>query len=122
MVFQTRDVVDAALSGGGGTISIPELRVDGGAVKNNFLCQLQADVLGIPVLRPVISEATVFGAMLMAGLSTGIYSSLDDVAGKCKLDRRFEPSMSRDQADSMYAGWREARDLTRGWAQKVNTD
>jgi glycerol kinase len=122
MVFQTRDVVDAALSGGGGTISIPELRVDGGAVKNNFLCQLQADVLGIPVLRPVISEATVFGAMLMAGLSTGIYSSLDDVAGKWKLDRRFEPSMSRDQADSMYAGWREARDLTRGWAQKVNTD
>ncbi|WP_420121902.1 FGGY family carbohydrate kinase [Nakamurella sp.] len=122
MVFQTRDVVDAALSGGGGTISIPELRVDGGAVKNNFLCQLQADILGIPVLRPVISEATVFGAMLMAGLATGIYSSLDEVAGKWKLDRRFEPSMSRDQADSMYAGWREARDLTRGWAKKVNTD
>ena len=122
MVFQTRDVVDAALSGGGGTITIPELRVDGGAVKNNFLCQLQADVLGIPVLRPVISEATVFGAMLMAGLATGIYSSLDEVAGKWKLDRRFEPSMSRDQADSMYTGWREARDLTRGWAKKVNTD
>lgn len=122
MVFQTRDVVDAALSGGGGTISIPELRVDGGAVKNNFLCQLQADVLGIPVLRPVISEATVFGAMLMAGLATGIYSGLDEVAGKWQLDRRFEPSMSRDQADSMYAGWREARELTRGWAQKVNTD
>ena len=122
MVFQTRDVVDAALSGGGGTISIPELRVDGGAVKNNFLCQLQADILGIPVLRPVISEATVFGAMLMSGLSTGIYANLDELQGKWKLDRRFEPSMSRDQADSMYAGWREARDLTRGWAKKVNVD
>jgi glycerol kinase len=90
-------------------------------VKNNFLCQLQADVLGIPVVRPKIAEATVFGTMLMAGLSTGIFSSLDDVAGRWQLDRRFEPSMSRDQADSLYAGWREARDLTRGWARKVPT-
>ena len=100
-------------------ISIPELRVDGGAVKNNFLCQLQADILGIPVVRPKISEATVFGTMLMAGLSTGVFSSLDEVAGMWQLDRRFEPTMSRDQADSMYAGWREARELTRGWANKV---
>lgn len=122
MVFQTRDVVDAALDGSNGTISIPELRVDGGAVKNNFLCQLQADILGVPVVRPVISEATVFGTMLLAGLSTGIYSSLDEVAGKWKEDRRFEPNMSRDQAESMYAGWREARELTKGWAQKVSTD
>jgi glycerol kinase len=120
MVYQTRDVVEAAVHGGA-HIEIPELRVDGGAVRNNFLCQLQADVLGIPVVRPKIAEATVFGTMLMAGLSTGIFSSLDEVAGKWQLDRRFEPNMSRDQADAMYAGWREARDLTRGWVRKVPT-
>ena len=121
MVYQTRDVVDAAVKGSGGDIVIPELRVDGGAVRNNFLCQLAADVLGIPVVRPKISEATVFGVMLMAGLTTGVFADLDDVAGRWQLDRRFEPSMSRDQADSMYAGWREARDLTKGWARKVPT-
>ena len=118
MAFQTRDVVEAALHGGA-HIDIPELRVDGGAVRNNFVCQLQADVLGIPVVRPKISEATVFGTMLMAGLSTGIFPTLDDVAGRWQLDRRFEPEMSRDQADAMYAGWRAARDLTRGWARNV---
>jgi glycerol kinase len=63
----------------------------------------------------------VFGTMLMAGLSTGVFPTLEDVAGRWQLDRRFEPSMSRDQADGMYAGWREARDLTRGWARKVPT-
>jgi glycerol kinase len=118
MVFQTRDVVEAALTGSD-NIRIPELRVDGGAVKNNFLCQLQADVLGIPVVRPQIAEATVFGTMLMAGLSTGVFSTLDEVAGMWREDRRFEPNMSRDQADSMYAGWRAARDLTKGWARNV---
>jgi len=93
--------------------------VDGGAVKNNFLCQLQADMLGIPVVRPKIAEATVFGTMLMAGLSTGIFKDLPEVAGLWKEDRRFEPSMSRDQADSMYAGWRAARELTKGWARNI---
>jgi glycerol kinase len=118
MVFQTRDVVEAALNGSD-NIRIPELRVDGGAVKNNFLCQLQADVLGIPVVRPQIAEATVFGTMLMAGLSTGVFKTLDEVAGMWREDRRFEPNMSRDQADSMYAGWRAARELTKGWAKNV---
>ena len=118
MVYQTRDVVEAAVHGGA-HIDIPELRVDGGAVKNNFLCQLQADMLGIPVVRPKIAEATVFGTMLMAGLSTGIFKDLAEVAGMWKEDRRFEPSMSRDQADSMYAGWRAARELTKGWARNI---
>ena len=118
MVYQTRDVVEAAVHGGA-HIDIPELRVDGGAVRNNFLCQLQADMLGIPVVRPKIAEATVFGTMLMAGLSTGIFSSLPEVASMWQEDRRFEPSMSRDQADSMYAGWRAARELTKGWVRNV---
>jgi glycerol kinase len=117
MVYQTRDVVDAALKGS--DIEIPELRVDGGAVKNNFLCQLQADMLQIPVVRPVIQEATVFGTMLMTGLANGIWGSLDELAGLWQQDRVFEPKMSRDEADSLYAGWLEARELTRGWTKKV---
>lgn len=117
MVYQTRDVVDAALAGS--SLTIPELRVDGGAVKNNLLCQLQADILGIPVIRPKNAEATIFGAMLMAGLSTGVYSDLEEIESKWAVDRVFEPHMSRDEADSMYAGWTEARELTKGWTNKV---
>ncbi|AXH35611.1 glycerol kinase GlpK [Humibacter sp. BT305] len=117
MVYQTRDVVEAALAGS--DLTIPELRVDGGAVKNNLLCQLQADLLGIPVIRPKNAEATIFGAMLMAGLSTGVYSSLEELESKWAVDRVFEPQMSRDQADSLYAGWTAARELTKGWTKKV---
>lgn len=117
MAYQTRDVVEAATLNT--DISIPELRIDGGAVKNNFLCQLQADILGIPIVRPKISEATVFGTMLMAGLSTGIWGSLDELESKWQEDRVFEPRMSRDEADSLYAGWLEARELTKGWTKKI---
>ena len=116
MVYQTRDIVEAVKSGS--DIALPELRVDGGAVKNNFLCQLQADMLGIPVVRPKNQEATVFGSMLMAGLGTGVWGSLDELAGLWEEDRTFEPQMSRDEADSLYQGWLAARDLTRGWLKK----
>ena len=117
MVYQTRDVIDAAQDGTG--ISIPELRVDGGAVKNNFLCQLQADILGIPVVRPKNQEAAVYGAMLMGGLGMGQWSSLDALAELWEVDRVFEPEMGRDEAESLYAGWIAARDLTRGWLKKA---
>ncbi|MCV7225118.1 FGGY family carbohydrate kinase [Mycolicibacterium komossense] len=117
MVYQTRDVVEAALAGS--DIKIPELRIDGGAVKNNLLCQLQADILGIPVIRPRNPEATIFGAMLLAGLSTGVYASLDEVESKWVVDRVFEPQMSADRADELYSGWRAARELTKGWAHQV---
>ncbi|WP_378147094.1 FGGY family carbohydrate kinase [Cnuibacter sp. UC19_7] len=117
MVYQTRDLVDAAVQGS--AFEIPELRVDGGAVKNNLLCQLQADTLGIPVIRPKNAEATIFGAMLLAGLSAGVYKSLDEVEAKYQVDRVFEPQISRDQADALYAGWTTARDMTRGWTRKI---
>lgn len=117
MVFQTRDLVDAAVQGS--NFDIPELRVDGGAVKNNLLCQLQADVLGVPVARPKNAEATVFGVMLLAGLSVGVYENLDEVRAKWVVDRVFEPQISRDQADAMYEGWTVACDLTRGWTRHV---
>lgn len=117
MVYQTRDVVEAALNGSG--LSIPELRVDGGAVKNNLLCQMQADILGMPVVRPQIAEATIFGAMLLAGMSTGLFADLDELESKWKVDRVFDPAISRERADELYGGWRAARELTSGWSKKV---
>ena len=119
MVFQTRDVVDAITANG--QVTLPELRVDGGAVNNNMLCQLQADILGIPVIRPAITEATALGATLMAGLSTGVWESLDEIEALWSVDRTFEPKMDRTKAEEMYAGWIEAVELSKGWARKVTT-
>ena len=117
MVYQTRDMVEAATVGG--DVEIPELRVDGGAVKNNLLLQMQADILGIPVIRPKNHEATIYGAMLLAGLSSGVYGSLQDLSNMWAVDRIFEPEMSRDEADGLYAGWVAARELTKGWTKKL---
>ena len=117
MVYQTRDMVEAATKDT--DVQIPELRVDGGAVKNNLLCQLQADILGIPVIRPKNHEATIFGAMFLAGLSTGVYSSLDDLSAMWSVERVFEPQMGRDEADGLYSGWLAARELTKGWTKKL---
>jgi glycerol kinase len=120
MVYQTRDVVDAVKAHEGQGIS--ELRVDGGAVNNNMLCQLQADILGIPVIRPKVTEATAMGAAYMAGLTTGMFTDTEQVEQLWAVDRVFEPLMSEDQREEMYAGWLHARDLTRNWTQKVTTD
>ncbi len=120
MTYQTRDLVSTFLESG--LYEVPELRVDGGAVKNNLLCQLQADVLQIPVVRPRISEATVFGTMLLSGLTTGVFDSLEHLAEQWKAERVFEPQASQDWADSHYHGWREARELTLGWTKKIGQD
>jgi glycerol kinase len=87
---------------------VRELRVDGGASRNNSLMQFQADVLGIPVLRPQVSETTALGAAWLAGLSCGVYRSLEDLSGLWQVERRFEPSMSKDQAAALMAGWEAA--------------
>ncbi len=117
MVYQTRDVLDAARADS--SFVFDELRVDGGAVRNDLLCQLQADILGIPVVRPRNTEATIFGVMLAAALSTGMHSGLDDLAAAWAPDRTFEPQMSRDRAEQMYAGWLYARKLTGNWSTMV---
>jgi glycerol kinase len=112
MAFQTRDVVDAMEHDTGNRLS--ELRVDGGAAVMDVLCQLQADLLGIPVRRPRQTETTALGAAFLAGLGAGIWSDAD-LARLWKLDREFTPSMSRDQADDMQAEWRRAVERSRGW-------
>ena len=87
---------------------VSELRVDGGACVNNLLMQFQADLLGIPVLRPEVIETTALGAAYLAGLSAGIYQSPQELAQHWRVERRFEPQMSRDQAQSLMAHWEKA--------------
>lgn len=118
IAYESRDVVDAMARDGSGTADLRTMRVDGGASANNFLMQFQADILGIPVERPVVAETTALGAAYLAGLATGFWSGMDEVRGAWKLDRRFEPAMSQDQRESLYHGWQEAVRRVRGWASE----
>ena len=90
-----------------------ELRVDGGAAVMDVMCQLQSDVLGIPVRRPKLTETTALGAAYLAGLGAGLWHD-SDLSGLWKLDREFTPKMSRDEADSLQDGWRRAVERSRG--------
>ena len=101
MAFQTRDNVEALKAGG---LPIPELKVDGGATRNNLLCQFQADILGIPVRRPVELERTALGVAHMAGMGVGLWQQRD-LSDNWRVDREFEPRMSADQRESLCAGW-----------------
>jgi glycerol kinase len=113
MAYQTRDVVEAMGRDLGSPLK--ELRVDGGAAVMDLLCQFQADLLGIPVRRPRQTETTALGVAFLAGLGAGIWSD-SDLEGLWKLDREFEPTMSRDEADSLQSRWRQAVERSRGWA------
>jgi glycerol kinase len=112
MAYQTRDVVEAMEKDRGDRLT--ELRVDGGAAVMDLLCQLQADLLGIPVRRPRHTETTALGAAFLAGLGAGLWSD-SDLAALWKLDREFEPRISRDQADAMQARWRRAVERSLQW-------
>ena len=112
MAYQTRDVIEAMEEDSGS--SFQELRVDGGAVVMDVLCQFQADLLGIPVRRPRLTETTALGAAYLAGLGAGVWSD-SDLKGLWKLDREFTPAISRDQAASLQHRWRQAVERSRGW-------
>jgi glycerol kinase len=117
MAYQTRDVVEAMERDT--HEALRELRVDGGAAVMDVLCQFQADLLGIPVRRPRQTETTALGAAFLAGLGAGIWEERD-LEALWKIDREFEPRMSRDQADTLQAEWRRAVDRSRGWALTDN--
>jgi glycerol kinase len=114
MAYQTCDVVQAMEHDMGRPLT--ELRVDGGASVMDVLCQFQADVLGIPVRRPRQTETTALGAAFLAGLGAGSWTDAD-LAGLWKLDREFEPVMSRDEAEGLLAQWRRAVERSRNWAE-----
>jgi glycerol kinase len=95
---------------------LTELRVDGGAARNDLLMQFQADVLGVPVVRPVITETTALGAAYLAGLAVGFWASQDEIAAQWQIERRFEPRMSADERAQRLATWRRAVERARAWS------
>ena len=115
MCYQTRDVLEVMTVDSG--VHVKTLRVDGGAVGNNLLMQFQADILGVPVQRPVVAETTALGAAYLAGLATGFWGSQAEVAEQWAIDRTFEPQMSADQRDKLYAGWKRAVERSLHWEQ-----
>lgn len=116
IAYQTRDVLEAMHADSGLTLSA--LRVDGGAVRNDFLMQFQADILGVPVQRPAVTETTALGAAYLAGLATGFWESQEQIAQQWTIEREFQPRMSADERDRLYAGWRRAVDRARAWLQE----
>jgi glycerol kinase len=114
IAFQTREVLGAAEADAG--FRLQELRVDGGATSNNLLMQIQADILGTPVVRPVVKETTALGAAYLAGLAVGYWSSRDEIARNWAADRRFLPAMDRTRREDLFATWRRAVARSSGWA------
>ncbi len=114
IAYQSRDVLDAMLADAG--TSMPSLRVDGGAAANDFLCQFQADIMNVPVLRPAVIETTALGAAFLAGLGAGIWTSLDALASRWTVARTFMPGMDVHAREQAYAGWRRAVERARRWA------
>ncbi|KXG08371.1 Glycerol kinase [Anoxybacillus sp. P3H1B] len=106
LAYQTKDVLTAMEADSG--ISLKALRVDGGAVKNNFLMQFQSDMLGVPVERPVVNETTALGAAYLAGLAIGYWKDQDEIAQQWNIDRTFTPTMGEEARSACYAGWKKA--------------
>ena len=113
IALQSADVLDAMQRDA--SVTLAELRVDGGAAANDLLMQIQADVLGVPVVRPRVLETTALGAAYLAGLATGYWKSDDDVRANWQVDRRFEPALSRDAAAGLRAGWDKAVSRAKAW-------
>ena len=114
IAFQTRDVVEALEAESGTRLEV--LRADGGASRNDLLMQIQADVLGRPIMRSAAAEATALGAAYLAGLAVGVWRDLDELAALATFDRTFEPAMSAAQRDETYGGWLRAVERAKGWA------
>jgi glycerol kinase len=106
IAFQTRDVLEVMVHDAG--FGIEKLRVDGGAVANDFLMQFQADILGMPIERPVVAETTALGAAYLAGLATGFWRDAEEVSSLWRLGARFEPEMDADKREQLYSGWKGA--------------
>ncbi len=115
IAFQVADVLEAMEADSG--IRIAELRVDGGAAANSLLMQLQADILGVPVLRPAELETTALGAACLAGLAVGCWQDLSDLARAWQAERTFTPAMPQEHVAVLRAGWRKALQRAKGWQE-----
>jgi glycerol kinase len=115
IAFQTADLLTAMKDDAG--VEIKELRVDGGATSNGLLMQFQADVLGVPVVRPKVRETTALGAALLAGLAVGFWRDRSEIAGLWQAEHTFAPSMDRGRADELLGRWGRALERAKGWVQ-----
>jgi glycerol kinase len=113
IAYQSADVLEAMQKDSGETLA--ELRVDGGAAANDLLMQFQADILGVPVVRPKVLETTALGAAYLAGLAVDLWKSREEIAAQWQMDRRFEPRMKREEAAGLLGRWREAVTRARQW-------
>jgi glycerol kinase len=113
IAFQVADLLDAMRADSG--IALAELRVDGGAAANNLLMQIQADLLGVPVVRPAVTETTALGAAYLAGLASGFWASEAAISGQWKVDRRFEPQVKSDAARARRERWSAAVERAKRW-------
>ncbi len=115
IAYQCRDVVEAMEQDSG--IKIQNLRVDGGAVANDFLMQFQADILDVPVERPVITETTALGAAYLAGLAVNYWKDIDEIARIWRREELFQPQMNAEKKEKLYSGWKKAIQRSRSWAE-----
>jgi glycerol kinase len=115
IAFQTKDVVDCMCQDSG--LTLPELRIDGGAAANNLLCQFQADILHMKVTRPKIVETTALGAAYLAGLATGYWKGKEELTSHRTIEREFVPRMSHDRRQRLISGWQRAVERSRNWEQ-----
>jgi glycerol kinase len=116
IAFQTGDVLRAMQEDSG--ITLTELRVDGGATTDDLLMQIQADVLGVPVVRPRVPETTALGAAYLAGLSVGYWDAPEEIDSQWQAERVFEPAMSRDEAGSRMRQWARAVERAKAWVEQ----
>lgn len=114
--WQTREVLDAMNADSG--VELSELRVDGGMTANEFLMQFQADILGVPVIRPKVIETTALGAAYAAGIAVGFWTGEEDVTANWAEDKRWEPSMDTDEVERQYRNWKKAVSKTLNWVDE----
>jgi glycerol kinase len=113
--YQTREVLDAMNKDSG--VDLKALKVDGGMVFNNTLMQFQADILGVPVIRPTVAETTSLGAAYAAGLAVGVWTQVDDLRANWGMDAIWRPQMNVEQREKIYAGWKKAVTRTFDWVE-----
>ncbi|MTI71687.1 MAG: glycerol kinase GlpK [Firmicutes bacterium] len=116
IAYQTRDVLEAMQEDSG--ITLQKLKVDGGAVSNNFLMQFQSDILGAPVDRPKVTETTALGAAYLAGLAVGFWNNKEEITNKWVVDRTFTPQMEYNEKEKLYSGWKKAVKRSRNWVEE----
>jgi glycerol kinase len=116
IAYQSRDVLEVIQKDSG--INLKKLKVDGGAVRDNFLMQFQSDILGVPVVRPQVIETTALGAAYLSGLAIGFWKDKAEIASKWKADREFIPNMDEKIKEKLYKGWKKAVSRSLSWEEK----